>query len=308
MRISKRLFFAVFCGIAVMTAGLSCAHAAAPLSKYGQIQNVQNYSTNPFWSPGAPYNQRMPQPVYATGPDVETADCQTVVANLVATQCAMRNNCVGASLSDIRPAVMMELSRMPGHNYATACAGYVDTAYQTYVSQYATAAPTGFPTAFPDAAMPSPEPAEYEIKNPLSPGMVPTWLQEMKERTQELEELQSQNGAGGEKIVRADFPKTTSDLSFTDRMQNAAAGYAPYSGTSAYQQIKIESKEQQLNRVANEVAQRQAMADAIYCATHNDPDRCGKGANTQPIDNNTTTPTAPEQRALIDRIMELFPR
>ena len=28
-------------------------------SKYGQIQNVQNYSSNPFWDPSSPYNQRV---------------------------------------------------------------------------------------------------------------------------------------------------------------------------------------------------------------------------------------------------------
>ena len=30
-----------------------------PFSKYGQIQNVQNYSSNPFWDPSSPYNQRV---------------------------------------------------------------------------------------------------------------------------------------------------------------------------------------------------------------------------------------------------------
>ena len=78
----------------------------------------------------------MPTPVYATGTDIETADCQQVVAQLIASVCSMANNCATHTLSDIRPTLMLQLSRMPGGNYATACAGYIDTAFDTYKNTY----------------------------------------------------------------------------------------------------------------------------------------------------------------------------
>ncbi len=261
MRIFNRFFSAIVCTVAFMSAG-RIAMAATPLSKYGQIQNVQNYSTNPFWSPGAPYNQRMPQPVYATGPDVETADCQTVVGNLVAAQCAMHNKCIDTRLSDIRPAVMMQLSQMPGHNYATACAGYIDAAFAAYTSQNANAGPNGMPTAFPSATMPSPKTEPVKFENPYAPKQLPQWMQDMKDRKQELNELQAQNGAGGEKIARADFPKTASDLSFVDRMKNEAAGYEPYKDATAYVPLNVETKQEQLTRMAERAQKEKELADA----------------------------------------------
>ena len=83
------------------------------LSNYGQIQNVQSYSSNPFNHPDSPYNQRMPVPVYVQGTELTAADCKPVVAGLVAQQCAMMNNCAGKRVSDIRPAIMVQLSNIP---------------------------------------------------------------------------------------------------------------------------------------------------------------------------------------------------
>ena len=94
-----------------------------PFSQYGQIQNVQNYSSNPFWDPSSPYNQRMPVPVYVTGTDIDTADCTTVVGALVASFCATRNNCVGMDINDARPTITVQLASLPNHNYVTPCAG-----------------------------------------------------------------------------------------------------------------------------------------------------------------------------------------
>ena len=131
---------------------INCATAQSntPFSKYGVIQNVQNYSSNPFWSPDAPYNQRMPTAVYAKGPDVETADCQNIVAYLVAVECANRNNCASSRLLDVRPSIVLQLSQMSGGSYVTACAGYIDAAFDQYKKQNAVAAPSAgvaFPTA-----------------------------------------------------------------------------------------------------------------------------------------------------------------
>ena len=99
------------------------AYSASIFSKYGVIQNVQNYSTNPAYNPDSPYNNRLPSPVYAMGPQVGTDDCQQVVADLIAITCAGMNNCANAELSDVRPSVMVQLSRITTGNYATSCGG-----------------------------------------------------------------------------------------------------------------------------------------------------------------------------------------
>lgn len=235
----------------------SLAHADAPFSKYGMIQNVQNYSSNPFWNPDGPYNQRMPTAVYATGPDVETADCQNIVSYLVATECNARNKCISTQLSDIRPSIMLQLSQMPGGSYATACGGYVDTIFEQYVKQNAVAAPSAgaaFPTAtdMPSATTES----TFEIKNLFSPKLQ-EWQEEILDRKQELKDLQAANGVSTPHVVRTNqFPTTYADLSFSERMENAAAGYEPYKDASAYKEIKIESQEDYLRR-QQKIKQRQ---------------------------------------------------
>jgi len=238
----------------------SVAHGVTALSQYGQIQNVQNYSSNPFWSPNSQYNQRiMPSPVYVTGPAVSTSDCQTIVSNLVAAQCAAQNNCNGLRVADIRPAVMLELSRLPGHNFASSCAGYIDEAFNTYTNQYANVVqPAAFPTA---SGANQPQNNEFKIKNPYAPK-IPDWASDIKDRTQELEQLQSQNGAGSEHIAKADFPTTINDVSFTDCMENLAAGYAPYKDAKAYNSIKVESQEKAMERQL-----RMAQLKKQYCET-----------------------------------------
>ena len=254
MRMKNIILSAVLIAAAVATPTMAPA-AGTPFSKYGQIQNVQNYSSNPFWNPNGPYNQRMPQPIYVQGADLNTGDCQRTVSALVASECATRNRCVGVTLSDIRPSIMLQLSRLPGHNFATACAGFIDEAFNDYVQNYSNAAPTGNATAFPTATTtnPSLNESEFKIKNPYTPK-APTWngeswFLEMKGREEELKQLQSQNGAGTEKLVRADFPTTYSDLSFTERMENEKAGFEPYKDAKAYVPLgNIESYEDYLAR------------------------------------------------------------
>lgn len=236
------------------------------VSKYGLIQNVQNYSSNPFWDPSGPYNQRMPQPVYANGADLNTGDCQRAVASLVASFCASNNNCIGMNISDIRPTVMTQLSKLPGHNYASACAGFIDTEFTSYKSKYSTAAPTSGYTTFPSAtqANPNAQPtSEFKIENPYAPK--PTqWMLEMLERKNELDELQSQNGAGNNKLAHADFPTTAADYSFAERMNNLTQGYAPFKDASAYQKINIESAEDYMTRRANIANMQQAFCAKRY--------------------------------------------
>lgn len=230
----------VFCTL--LMAGM--AHAApnytnsAPAigSQYGLVQNVQNYSSNPFWDPNGPYNQRVaPTVVYLQGTDLNTEECQRTVATLIAAYCSAVNNCIDLVLSDVRPNIMLQLSRLPGHNYASACSGFIDSEFSSYKSKYANAGPTNRPTPFPTGTVPTTDPDAYQFKIP-NPYEIKDedWRIEKKQRERELQYLQSQNGAGSERLARADFPLTAADLSFEERMQNKAAGYAPFKDASPY--------------------------------------------------------------------------
>lgn len=217
--------------------------AKTPFSQYGQIQNVQNYSSNPFWDPNGPYNQRMPVPVYIQGTDVDTSDCQRVVSALVESYCSARNNCRDESLSDAKPTLTVQLANIPGHNFVTPCSGYIDTEFESYKKQNANYAPDGKAVAFPTPTTPNPNATQQDIKFESQPAKVAPWAQEMMERKQELQELQAQNSSGTTELAKADFPKTFSDVSFSDRMQILKEGYEPYAGKSAYKPINIESEE-----------------------------------------------------------------
>ena len=109
-----------------------------PVSQYGLIQNVQSYSTNPYWNPNSPYNMRMPKAIYAQGTDLTAADCQSVTASLVASECMSKNNCNGLRISDVRPNIMLRLSQMTGANYVGSCAGYIEPAFNNFIQQYGT--------------------------------------------------------------------------------------------------------------------------------------------------------------------------
>ena len=185
----KFLLFALIGAICI-----SESYAASSLfSNYGQIQNVQNYSTNPFWTPNSPYNQRLPQPIYVQGTDLKAEDCINVVQSLVSVQCMVRDNCKNTSLLDIRPAVMIQLSNLPNANYVSACSGYIDTIYEEYVAYYGNEVTTKR-VDFPAATTPNPD-LQYHAFPTASGNQpeIPKWQQEMNQRAEELERLQKQN-------------------------------------------------------------------------------------------------------------------
>ena len=200
--------------------------APAAFSQYGQIQAVQNYSSNPFWHPGSPYNQKaIPKPIYVTGADLNTGDCNRIVENLVASFCVSNNNCTGMRLADVRPTIMVQLSQLPGHNFATSCGGYIDSIFNKYAKS-GTALNLPLPTGITTGI------ATFQFKNPYE--IKPTAEQQaVADRAAELAALQAQTG-GATGVSAAAFPKTLADLSFTDRMANAATGYEPYKDKSAY--------------------------------------------------------------------------
>ena len=236
-------FFASLCGVAN-----AYQPTSTPFSQYGQIQNVQSYSSNPFWTPGSPYNQRMPQAVYVDGPEINAGDCQRVVSALVANVCTNMNNCVDTQLSDVRPTLMLQLSQLPGHNYATSCAGYIDSEFENYVKKYGHAGVVGETVEFPDATAPSNTGTQIEIKNPFEKQM-PQWQQDVIERTKELENLQAQNGGNMGRLEKTAFPTTFADLSFQERMDIKAEGYEPYKDMKAYHPITLEPMEDYVNRM-----------------------------------------------------------
>ena len=226
----KSLLFAVFCGFCAFGA----TAATSLFSNYGQIQNVQNYSTNPFWTPNSPYNQRLPQPVYVQGADLNAEDCFKVVQSLVSAQCLARDNCKNTTLADIRPTIMVQLSNLPGNNYVSACSGYIDGVFESYVAQYGNNVPNRA-VAFPTATEPNQNINNNNIQfqNPYKQEL-PQWQQEIKERSQELQELQQQNGAGSEHLSAADFPMTYDDLSLSEKKALKTADYEQYKGKNAY--------------------------------------------------------------------------
>ena len=200
----------------------------------------------------------MPQAVYVQGPDVNTGDCQNTVLALIASECAARNNCVDTSISDIRPTIMVQLSRLPGHNYATACAGFVDTLFDEYKSKYVNAAnmrTTGFPTAA--AKNTTTETGnDFTIKNPYE-VKTPKWEQDMNAREAQLKSAQASNTAA--------FPTTINDYSFAERMANQTAGYEPFKDKKAYAtpEWSTESYEDYLTRKGREAAAAAALEKTV---------------------------------------------
>ena len=266
MRMYNKLFFA-FC--AVFISSLAHGVTSTPFSQYGQIQNVQNYSSNPFWNPNGPYNQRMPQAVYVDGPEINAGDCQRTVAALVANVCATINNCNGAQLSDVRPTLMLQLSQLPGHNYASSCSGYIDSEFENYVKKYGHAGVSSGVVAFPEATAPSNTGTQIEIKNPFETPM-PQWQQDVIERTQELEKLQAQNGGNAGRIVQTGFPTTFADLSFEERMAVKAEGYEPYKDMKSYHPITLEPMEDYVNRMRS--FNNESLEE--YCKKYPEQDKC----------------------------------
>ena len=231
----------ILCGLAAVTAFILPSYSASIFSKYGVIQNVQDYSLNPAFNPNSPYNQRLPRPVYAMGPDITTDECLRIVNSLITVQCINLNNCINATVADVRPAVMFQLSRIDTGNYATACSGYIDGVFEEYVAQYAFTAPNGTAATFPTPTMQKTNTtSQNKIKNPYTPN-VPEWASEMQERAQELQDLQSQNGTNTYGVTQAKFPATYADLSFEERMKNEQLGYESYKYTQAYDRLDIDN-------------------------------------------------------------------
>jgi len=233
-----------------------------------QIQNVQDYSSNPFWTPGGPYNQQViPTPIFVRGPQLGAAECQSAVASAIWTQCQFRNNCAGLRAEDIRHGVIMELSNRRDANYVGACAAFIEPMFEQFRQQTAgMVRQTGFPAPTRPLNMSQPGPATagaWSYHNQLPQHELD---QEMRQR--QMDTLRQQNEPRPQMFV-AQMPMTFDDLSFVERMEITREGFQ-HAAVGQYQQFAghnrtgmgfdLESDEQMAQRQTLE-ATAQAMAE-----------------------------------------------
>lgn len=251
--------FSIVTACCLISAGI--VHATDfPLSQYGQIQNVQSYSSNPFYNINGPYNQRLPTPVYAQGTELNAGECRSVVDSIVYGQCAQKNNCDKLSYTDIRPAVMLELSKLSGHNYITSCNGYIQASFEDYKKNNSAATITSFPSVFPTVESQTEKASnKLVVSNPFE-LKDPDWQKDRNARQGELRNLQKQNGSDDVALDATKFPTTYADLSFTERMENDKAGYELWKDAQAYKPIKIESEETLYQREVDIAGQKLELA------------------------------------------------
>lgn len=282
----------IICLFAFATQGFAADFA----SSYGMIKNVSNYSTMPGWTPDSPYNlASAPRAVYVMGPDLGSGDCQGAVASVVESYCSANNDCQNMQFSDARPAMMVTLSRLPGHSFATACTGYLDGAFKKYVDEHSSKFSTTQPVTFPGVKyVPTSEPKKKT-----------NWMTEYAERSAELENLQAQNGAGSEQLYSANMPATFADLDFATRQKILAAGYEPYKDASAYQTIKVESLADYTDRLKKH-------ADMVYeeklrqfCLENPKDAKC---VNKSQSSETTKDDKDAARKQLIERILETLPK
>ncbi|MDR1207299.1 MAG: hypothetical protein LBK26_02700 [Rickettsiales bacterium] len=278
----SRLVYALCSALCALHGFVVSAHAApfpdaAPRAgtnvqannQSGLIQNVQSYSSNPFYNPASPYNQRMPVPIYAQGTELGTADCRGMVSYLIASECAGRNNCHGLRVADIRPAVINGLAAQPGHNYMTQCNGYIDGAFADYQRNTQTLNPSAFPT--PGTAGAPGSGGQLVLKNPLKMDP-PEWLGGMIGRVVEMGNLQKQNSEPVG-IYAATMPKTYDDLSFQEKLAVQKEGYEQWAPVyeiqngsrvciknCVYSTIRVESD---ADRYARETTEMKAQAETM---------------------------------------------
>jgi len=229
-------------GICVSRSVFAAQSAPKTYSNYGLIQNVQNYSTNSFYN--GKYNQKIPQAIYATGADLTSGDCQRVVESLISEECSRRNNCFGTRIQDIRPTIMVQLSQIPGHNFATSCGGFIDTTFDNFLKQTGGTNAINAPVAFPTPSGHTNPNTNIKIGKILTP-----YQSGVMERTAELATAHKQNDQTPAGLAPSDFPTTIADLSLSERMALASEDYEKYKDLKAYQNLNVEDDETFLARL-----------------------------------------------------------
>ncbi len=139
---------------------------------------------------------------------------------------------------------------------------------------------------------PASQPTNIEIANPFTQKQTAA-QKAVADRTAELERLQSiTTPTAG---VHAEyFPKTTADLSFTDRLANTAAGLEPYKDLESYKKPDFLGEDEEFfNRLRAQnfekfCERRPDDPDCVklYCKQHPDDEKCKKTTPTQQTDPN----------------------
>jgi hypothetical protein len=234
-------FALVFTGFAYLVYSPLVAQAA-PFSQYGMIQNVQNYSSNPF------YNSKTgtittPKIVSDTGPALKASDCDRAVSSIITSVCSQKNNCKGTTLAEIRPSVMVQLSLLPGYNYASSCVGYIDSAYEKYTNPNAIT--TNIDATYKNIA--NVNAGQYTTGIASAPTQknsnIPKWQQEYNERAAELKALQSETNNFQSDVIKTDFPKTFNDLSFAEKNAIKQQDYEKHKDAQVYVPLNIQKTE-----------------------------------------------------------------
>lgn len=236
--------FSLVSGIGAAVLLATSAMCSTPFSQYGMIQNVQSYSSNPFYNTNSA-TISAPKIVYASGPALKSGDCERIVTALVENECTNLNRCQSTKLADIRPNLMVKLSTLPGYNYASSCAGYIDTIFDNYVKNTKNTAVVQPYAAFPGSATTTTSVAR--ISQTTSNQNVPAWKAEYNERAAELKELQAQTKTTPDTVIQTEFPKTFDDLSFEERNNIKSQGYEPYKDAQVYTSLNIVPEEKEEN-------------------------------------------------------------
>ena len=241
------LGFGIFATLFVVADGF----CAAPFSQYGMIQNVQSYSSNPFYNSDTA-TITSPKIISASGPDLKASDCQAVVKSLIELECATRNSCVNTKMTDIRPSLMVKLSSLPGHSYATTCSGYIDYAFTEYVKSHKAQnylTPQTY-NSFPVVVGGN---TVRNIAPSASSANTPIWQNEYNERANELRALQQTTNTSTYAVNNTDFPKVFEDLSFEQQNDIKKQGYEPYKNALVYAPITVEIDEEAANKRAKTI-------------------------------------------------------
>lgn len=241
-RVSFNHRFSLVSGIGAAILFAANAMCSTPFSQYGMIQNVQSYSSNPFYNANSA-TISAPKIVYASGPALKAGDCERVIMALVENECASLNRCQSTKLADIRPNLMVKLSALPGYNYASSCAGYIDTIFDNYVKNAKTNTIVQPYAVFSGTTTTN----TTVLQTPQTNQNVPAWKAEYNERAAELKALQAQTKTTPDTFIQTDFPKTFDDLSFEERNNIKSQGYEPYKDAQVYTSLNIVPEEKEEN-------------------------------------------------------------
>jgi hypothetical protein len=280
-----------------LVGALVLAYGARAQPLFGpQIQNVQDYSTSPFWHPGGPYNmQIVPTPIFVGGPQLNAAQCQVAVHSAIRTQCQFRNNCRGLRAEDIRPGVIAELASRPGANYVGACAGFINPVFDEFMRQ--NPAPAGFPAPTRPLA-PTPQPVMAGAFGQYA--QMPQHELDRLARQRQLEALQQQT-TPTPTLVAAQMPMTFDDLPFTERMALIHEGWQhPAVGQyNMFPNIGVETDAAMFERQANEARLRtQALQAQSEAQMHQD--RMSMGLTDEFCAEHPRHPDCVRRQTLID--------